>query len=106
MRVVVGFVVVGFLAVAASAAAHSYSVSGTVASPYGDPLHTGIFAVVESLAPGTLPHGVFWYVIEAEGGDTFSLLAHERTYIEGIRLVNFDVHFAGCLLYTSPSPRD
>lgn len=43
-------------------------VRGEILLMQPDQADTGLFALVESLAPGTIPHGLFWYVTPNLGG--------------------------------------
>lgn len=47
---------------------------GEILSPYLDQVDTGFFALVESVAPGAIPNGAFYYTINGVvGGSCFIL---------------------------------
>lgn len=60
--------------------AHEYEQTFTIQLACGlaEGLDTGLFALVESVAPGTIPNGLCYYVIRSvQGGDFFSIRPHD-----------------------------
>lgn len=97
------------LAVAAlalpSGAAHERTVEGEILTVYPDRANTGVFAVVDSLRPGTIPNGVFYYVIDGvEGGDHCSVEAADPILTTSeIEVPQFEVNGA-CGFECDPTP--
>lgn len=63
--------VVAAVAVASSASAHNYCEHGNITLGLGLP--SPVFALVEQLAPGSVPNGLFYYSFPTEGGRLFTL---------------------------------
>lgn len=56
------------------AGAHTYCEHGNVTTIYPDQLDTGLFSLLESLAPGSVPNGLFYYTVSGtQGGDACTI---------------------------------
>lgn len=93
-----GLLVVAVAASAVVEAGHCPREHASVAAPYPDALiETGMFGVVESVAPGTVPNGLFYYVFgnPLPPGTEFSLTADDPAAVGEVQLDNFDVAISG-----------
>jgi len=64
--------------VAAGANAHQMSEHGNITTTYPDQADTGAFSTVETVAPNTIPNGLFYFTVNGvQGGDTFTVKADD-----------------------------
>lgn len=66
------------IGLAATASAHTYSEHGNITTFYPDVADAGLFPLIEGLAPGAIPNGLFYYVIHGVGGgESYSVIADD-----------------------------
>lgn len=88
-----------------TAVAHERSVEGEIVTVYPDRADTGLFALVESVAPGAIPNGVFYYVIDGvQGGDHCSVEAADPILTTSeVEVPRFEVD-SNCGFECDPTP--